>query len=113
MRSKLAVLALALAVGLAGSGCFTMTHTVGSGPQGRYKVERRQWFLLAGLIPLNTVDGGELAGGAKDFRITTQAGPIDVLVAILTYNLVSPRTVIVEKGQQVLKVEKGKTHIAR
>jgi hypothetical protein len=80
------------------SGCAAHIHKIGKGAQGNDMVEKRQWYALFGLIPLNEVDSAEMAGGAKDYTITTQQNEIDILLNIFTsYITVNSRTVTVEK----------------
>jgi hypothetical protein len=70
------------------SGCYTMNNTIGSGaPDGAPVAEDRQWFLLWGLLPLNNVDGGQMAqqkGLRTNYTIQTQQSFIDVLLNIFT-----------------------------
>jgi hypothetical protein len=88
--------ALALALLLGTSGCYTMTHTVGKGAQGNNKHEKRIWFALWGLVPISDFDSQELAGDAKDYTVQTQASPLDILINIFTlYITIGSRTVTV------------------
>ena len=81
------------------TGCYTIDHTVGKGgtPTGAIE-EVRQWYVLFGLVPINEVDTQEMADGAVDYTITTEATALDVIIGIFT-GLVSvyPRTVRVTK----------------
>jgi hypothetical protein len=66
-------------------GCFSMQHTVGAGPPpGNIPQVAKQWYALYGLVPLGHVDGGQMAGGARDFRITTEFTFTDVLLSSIT-----------------------------
>ena len=82
-------------------GCSTHVHTVGAGPQTGVSNTARQYYLLYGLIPLNSVDTGGMAGDAGSYEIQTQVGPVDVVIgltsAITIAGLVSSRTVTVTK----------------
>ena len=79
-------------------GCSTHIHTVGKGPQLGQVEEARQWFILFGLVPLNSVHTGDMAGNASDYEIKTQTAPIDILIGIpASYITVSSRTVTVTK----------------
>ena len=79
-------------------GCSTHVHTVGAGPQTGEVVSARQWYVLWGLMPLNTVEINEMSGGADDFEIKTQAAPLDIIISGFTnYVTVSCRTVTVTK----------------
>ena len=46
---------------------------------------------------LNEVDTREMAGEAENYEIKTQKTFIDGLIGVLTYSLISPRTVTVTK----------------
>ena len=86
-------------------GCSTHVHTIGTGPETGIRVTSRQFYLLYGLIPLNTVDTNKMAGGATNYEIQTQLGLVDagigVALAIVTFGvgpaIVQSRTVTVTK----------------
>ena len=82
-------------------GCSTHIHTVGTGPQTGVSNTARQYYLLYGLIPLNSVDTGAMAGGAANYEIQTQVGPMDVVInvasAVAIAGIVSSRSVTVIK----------------
>ena len=82
-------------------GCSTHVHTVGTGPQTGVSNTARQFYLLYGLIPLNSVDTGAMAGGAANYEIQTQVGPMDVVInvasAVAIAGIVSSRSVTVTK----------------
>jgi len=79
-------------------GCYTTTHVVGKGAQGNTVVTARQWYALYGLIPLNQVDSQKMAGGAKDYTITTQFTFIDYVIGAITGMItVQPMTITVTK----------------
>ena len=82
-------------------GCSTHFHTVGTGPQTGVSNTARQFYLLYGLIPLNSVDTGAMAGGAANYEIQTQVGPMDLVInvasAVAIAGIVSSRSVTVTK----------------
>lgn len=79
-------------------GCTAHIHSVGNGPQTYEMVEARQWYILFGLVPLNTVDTNTMAAGAADYEIKTETGPLDILMNLFTsYITISSRTVTVTK----------------
>ena len=81
------------------SGCFTMSHTVGGGPRTGDTVSEKRWYALYGLVPLSAgADSAELAGGAKDYCVTTEFTTTDVLVTALTsFGTLYRQTVTVER----------------
>ena len=79
-------------------GCSTHVHTVGAGPQTGQVESARQWFILWGLIPLNSVDTNSMIGGVSDYEIKTSAAPLDIIIGIPAgYVTVKSRTVTVTK----------------
>ncbi len=79
-------------------GCSTHVHTVGTGPQTGQVETARQWYILWGLMPLNTVDVGAMAGGAANYEIKTSSEAFDIIVGLPASQLtVSSRTVTVTK----------------
>jgi hypothetical protein len=79
------------------AGCAAHIHKVGKGGGGS-AVEERQWYILWGLVPINEVDTAEMADGAEDYTITTEYGPLDVLISIVAGIVtINSRTVTVEK----------------
>jgi len=80
------------------SSCYTTTHIVGSGGSTGEVVEKRQWFALFGLVPINTVDSKQMAGGKTDYTITTTHTFIDQLIGAFTSIVtVAPMTIQVKK----------------
>ena len=84
MNSKL--IAIILSISMLFISCATHLHTVGHGSQIGVKVTARQYYLLWGLIPLNTVDANEMAGTdingnqIENYEIQTQFGVLDIAI---------------------------------
>ena len=89
-------------------GCATHLHQVGAGPQIGHKVSARQYYLLWGLVPLNSVDTIELAGNdvngnpIENYEILTQEGPLDMIINTISFVfgyqiLLTSRTVTITK----------------
>ncbi len=80
------------------AGCFTNTHVVGNGAKGNAEITKQQWFALWGLVPISEVDSQDLADGAKDYTVTTQFTPVDIVIGIFTtWVSIQPMTVTVTK----------------
>ena len=61
-------------------------------------MEKRQWYVLWGLVPIGEVDSATLAGGATDYTIKTEQNVLDVLINFVTsMATVYSRTVSVTK----------------
>ncbi|SVD92231.1 uncharacterized protein METZ01_LOCUS445085 [marine metagenome] len=105
MNNKL--ITITLIISMLFIGCATHIHTVGYGPQSGIKASARQYYLLWGLVPLNTVDTNEMAGTdingnqIEDYEIQTQFGILDIAInwiSLFTTGLfISSRTVTVTK----------------
>ena len=105
MNNKL--ITITLIISMLFISCATHLHTVGYGPQIGVKATARQYYLLWGLVPLNTVDTNEMAGTdingnqIEDYEIQTQFGVLDITInwiSIMTTGLfISSRTVTVTK----------------
>ena len=109
MNNKL--ITITLIISMLFIGCATHLHTVGYGPQTGTKVTSRQFYLLYGLVPLNSVNTNEMAGidsngnYITNYEIQTQTGPIDLVLAFglgaLTFGIgpviIQSRTVTITK----------------
>jgi len=79
-------------------GCNAHVHTIGKGPQKGEFTEARAWYILFGLVPLNTVDTAEMAEDATDYEIKTESSALDIIMNIFTmYISVNSRTVTVTR----------------
>lgn len=80
------------------TGCFTHTHTIGSGQHTGQEETYHQWYVLWGILQLNSEkDAGKLAE-VKKYRITTKFGAVDCVINLFT-GVVSiyRRTIVIEK----------------
>ena len=84
-------------------GCSTHVHTVGTGPETGMTNSARQYYLLWGLIPLNTVDTNQMAASMQtdNYEIKSQIGLVDGAINFASMvtigGLVSSRTVTITK----------------
>ena len=97
MKLRVRLIAALLAVLLL-AGCSAHTHMVGAGASGFEKEEGRQWYILWGLVPMNSVDSKAMAGGAEDYTVHTEMSFIDILIGMVAGMVtISSRTVTVTK----------------
>ena len=91
-------LIISLSLALFFSACATHSHTFGEGPSSGLSEEKRQYYVLYGLVPLNKVDTQAMVGDSKDFKLETGVQAIDVLIGAVGGSFtVSSRTVKVTK----------------
>ena len=89
MNNKL--IAITLIISMLFISCATHLHTVGYGPQIGVKATARQYYLLWGLVPINTIDTNEMAGldingkQIENYEIQTQVGPLDVVINSVSF----------------------------
>jgi hypothetical protein len=95
-RSSLLRAAACALAALAAAGCVSHSHAVGLGPTGTGEQSDRQFYLLFGLVPLNTVESQRLAGDLTSYTIETGYSFTDLLLTPLLLPLtVTSRTVVV------------------
>jgi PBP1b-binding outer membrane lipoprotein LpoB len=93
-KSLLAIFLLALLL----SSCMTLTHVVGNGATSGVSTEKKQWYALWGLVPINTVDSKAMASGASNYTIKSQVKFIDYVISAFTSIVtVNVQTVSVQK----------------
>ena len=106
---KKIVISMMLVSSLLIVGCSTHIHTVGYGPQSGVTKTARQYYLLWGLVPINTVDTqASLSKGEIDYEIRTKIAATDfiitygssvalVMMGVPLVGFITSRTVIVTK----------------
>ena len=93
-KSFFAIFLLALLL----SSCMTLTHVVGNGATSGVSTEKKQWYALWGLVPINTVDSKAMAGGATSYTIKSQVKFIDYVISAFTsFVTINVQTVSVQK----------------
>ncbi|MFM8513482.1 MAG: Bor family protein [Bacteroidota bacterium] len=97
MKRILLNVALLFTLTLMVSSCYTMTYNVGEGAKTGMSVTRKNHYLIAGLVPINTADPNQMAGNAKDYTVTIEHTFIDGLISGLTSGFYTPTTVRVTK----------------
>ena len=98
MKKVLSTISIVFIMTFALSSCESIKHTVGEGAQGSTEVMQRQWYVLAGLIPLNQVNTQSMAGGAENYTIEVKQSFVDMIIGAFTGSItIFPRTVTVTK----------------
>ena len=86
MNNKL--IAITLIISMLFISCATHFHTVGIGPQTGVVQASRQYYIIFGLVPINSVDTIELAGidmngnPIENYEIKTQYTVVDFAIQI-------------------------------
>jgi hypothetical protein len=76
----------------------TLTHVVGNGASTGVSTEKKQWYALWGLVPINTVDSKAMASGSTNYTIKSQVKFIDYVISAFTSIVtVNVQTVSVQK----------------
>jgi hypothetical protein len=81
------------------SSCMTLTHVVGTGASSSgVSSEKKQWYALWGLVPINSVDSKAMASGASNYTIKSQVKFVDYVISAFTSIVtVNVQTVSVQK----------------
>ncbi|MBM3326177.1 MAG: hypothetical protein FJY65_04215 [Calditrichaeota bacterium] len=82
MRSLRTFVAFLLLVSLL-AGCYAVQYKMGNGPQTGQTDSARQWYILWGLIPINSVDVQGMVGTTKDYQVRVAWEPTDVAINIV------------------------------
>ena len=94
MNNKL--IAITLIISMLFISCATHFHTVGIGPQTGVVQASRQYYIIFGLVPINSVDTKELAGIdlngnlIENYEIKTQYTVIDWAIQMGLFIITSP-----------------------
>ena len=97
MKTKKSFFGILLLVFLL-SSCMTLNHVVGTGASSDVSVEKKQWYALWGLVPINEVDSKAMADGASNYTIKSQHKFVDVVISVFTGAVsVNVQTVSVRK----------------
>ncbi len=97
MKTRKSVFAIFL-IAILLSSCMTLTHVVGNGATSGVSTEKKQWYALWGLVPINTVDSKAMAAGASNYTIKSQVKFIDYVISAFTGIVtINCQTVTVQK----------------
>jgi hypothetical protein len=79
------------------TSCYTYTSVVGEGAKGNQEITQWNHYVVYGLAPVGVSNSKEMAGGAKDYTVTTTHTFVNGLIAGLTFGIYTPTTTIVKK----------------
>jgi hypothetical protein len=80
------------------SSCMSLTHVVGTGASSGVTSEKKQWYALWGLVPINEVNSKAMAEGASNYTIKSKVKFIDYVISAFTGAVsVNVQTVTVQK----------------
>jgi len=97
MKRAIKVTAMAFAMGMMLTSCYTYTTVVGKGAQGSTEVKKWNHYVIYGLVPVGVSDAKEMAGGASDYNVTVKHSFVNGLLNGITFGIYSPTTTIVTK----------------
>jgi hypothetical protein len=66
------------------SSCMSLTHVVGTGASSGVTTEKKQWYALWGLVPINEVDSKAMAGGTPNYTIKSKIKFVDYVISAFT-----------------------------
>ena len=80
------------------SSCMSLTHVVGTGASSGVTSEKKQWYALWGLVPINEVNSKAMAEGASNYTINSKGKFIDYVISAFTSAVsVNVQTITVQK----------------
>ncbi len=89
--------ALAFALLVSMSSCYTYTFNVGKGAQGSSQVVEKNHYLIYGLAPIKISDPQKMAGGTQDYTVKIEHSFVDGLLNAITFGIYNPTTTTVTK----------------
>ena len=94
------------------TSCYTFKMDIGKGApkKNTQTIHKKEWYLLWGIAPLNTVDAKKMAKGAANYTIKSQVNVLDILLGLPTLYFLRSQTVNVKK-QFTPKVAKAKKQL--
>lgn len=97
IKKTMKTMAVAFAVCLLFTSCYSYTSVVGTGAQGNSQVTQWNHYVIYGLAPVGVSNSKEMAGGAENYTVHTRQTFVNGLVSALTFGLYSPSTTTVTK----------------
>lgn len=79
------------------SSCYTLTYSVGQGPQKGIEMKEKNHYFIYGLATGNTSDPVEMAGEAEDYQVSISHTFVDGLISALTFGIYNPTTTKITK----------------
>lgn len=97
MKNKFVTCAVFSFLCLSMASCYTLSYTVGNGPQTGVMVVEKNHYVVAGLAPIKVSDPVRMAGDAKNYQVTVTHTFVDGLINVLSSGFYTPTTTIVKK----------------
>jgi len=97
MKNKFVTCAVFSFLCLSMASCYTLSYTVGNGPQTGETLVEKNYYVVSGLAPIKTANPAKMAGDAKNYQVTITHTFVDGLINLLTSGLYTPTTTIVKK----------------
>jgi len=97
MKNKFVTCAVFSFLCLSMASCYTLSYTVGNGPQTGETLVEKNHYVVSGLAPIKTANPAKMAGDAKNYQVTITHTFVDGLINLLTSGLYTPTTTIVKK----------------
>jgi hypothetical protein len=97
MKKTIKTLAVAFAMSIMLTSCYSYTSVVGKGAQGTTQVKKWNNYLIGGLVPVGVSDSKQMAGDSKDYTVETKISFVNSLVRIVTFGIYSPSVTTVTK----------------
>ena len=97
MKRTFKIMAIAFAMSITLTSCFSYTSVVGKGAQGNSQVTKWNHYVIGGLAPVGVSDSKAMAEGATDYTVHTRQTFVNGLISSLTFGLYAPTVTTVTK----------------
>lgn len=97
MNKKVLNLTYILALGFIMTSCYSLSYSVGKGPQKGIEVKEKNHYFIYGLAKGKTSDPIKMAGEASDYEVNVSHTFVDGLISFVTFGIYNPTTTKVTK----------------
>ncbi|SMD43397.1 Bor protein [Aquiflexum balticum DSM 16537] len=97
MKKNFVNLAFILTLAFLLPSCYSLTYSVGEGPQSGIEVKEKNHFFIYGLATGKTSDPTAMAGDATDYEVSISHTFVDGLISAVTFGIYNPTTTKITK----------------
>ncbi len=97
IKNSMKMMTVVFASSMLLTSCYSYTSVVGEGAKGNSQTTQWNHYVVYGLAPVGVSDSKQMAGGAKDYTVTTRQSFVNGLVSALTFGIYTPSTTTVTK----------------
>jgi len=79
------------------TSCYSLSYSVGDGPQKGIEVKEKNHYFIYGLAQGKTSDPTKMAGEVTDYEVNISHTFVDGLISVATFGIYNPTTTKITK----------------